>query len=103
MRAGITRVSLNTKRSAGVKKPREIAKLQVPPGTRAAVERQQPAGGARRGGPLGNEFRGQIEVKVRALHVLEPYYQVRQSHILRGLACPDGGTGRRAGLKIRWW
>ena len=20
-----------------------------------------------------------------------------------GLACPDGGTGRRAGLKIRWW
>ena len=28
---------------------------------------------------------------------------VRRSHILCDLACPDGGTGRRAGLKIRWW
>src|SRR5207302_10506959 len=29
------------------------------------------------------------------------FYQDSRSHILLGLACPNGGTGRRAGLKIR--
>jgi hypothetical protein len=40
-------------------------------------------------------------VEVRAQHLSRAFYQERQSHILSRLACPNGGTGRRAGLKIR--
>jgi hypothetical protein len=42
--------------------------LQVSPRSVGAVQNQHPAGGARRGGPLGNEFLGKIEMKVRAAH-----------------------------------
>src|ERR1700733_10558541 len=48
----------------------EVAKLKVAPRSGGAIERQHPAGGARRRGPLSNEFLGKIEVKVRAPHVL---------------------------------
>ena len=49
---------------------RKIAKLAVLDAAGATLERQQPAAGALRGGLLGNEFLGQLEVKVRAQHCL---------------------------------
>ena len=41
-----------------------------------------------------------MEVKIGALHDCSNTTSL-QSHILLDLACPNGGTGRRAGLKIR--
>ncbi len=39
-----------------------------------AIERQQAAGGTLLGRALGDEIRGKIVVKVRALHVSNQYY-----------------------------
>jgi hypothetical protein len=48
----------------------EIAKLAVLEPAGSALKRQQSAAGALCGGMLGNEFLGQLEVKVRAQHCL---------------------------------
>ena len=74
------------RRRAAAPANREIAGPAAIP--RAPSSASMPAGGARRDRALGDEFRGQIEVKIRALHAVEQYYQVRQSHILRGSGMP---------------
>jgi hypothetical protein len=50
----------------------EIAKQKIPPLPIARLQ-QQPAGGALRQGPLSDEFRGKLEVKIGAQHAKQYY------------------------------
>ena len=88
---------------AGLQQSRQITEVQIPGRQAGQVRRhvQETAGRTFRQGLLGNQLGGQIEMKIGRIHgrrILEQKRVVYTANPRR-----DGGTGRRGGLKIRWW